>query len=210
MEIKIPNGTIDDLYEFEKQILTVIINERTRRQQQVDNAVRKYMQTYLATKLPGFELITDTKNYFNIYKCTSVYDKHYDHTFTWSIGDNKFQIEYNKDNTVTISLSSHGQTIYFTSLITDEWAIANKFNWKLIQLIPEFVKQFAKLKEDTIIMCNNYRKKCEKYPIIQTQNAIICLLQIRKYNESQLSILPKDIVNLIAKILWQDRLKFYK
>lgn len=55
---------------------------------------------------------------------------------------------------------------------------------------------------------NEYDLSHSEFISIPCQRAIICLLCIKKYSDSVLSNVPKDVVLLIAKKVWADRKNF--
>ncbi len=79
----------------------------------------------------------------------------------------------------------------------------NLFSTEILSDVLNFINSIDIHKMDLII--RNITTEYDLYPLEMVEDACRCLIAIRLFRESALSILPKDVVKLITKELWKTR-----
>jgi len=212
MALIIPAGSINDLEKYKISIIHLIENEIDRRCKIVNNYLSTKVSKFLSREIKNCDSITNSKNSLEYTEIDNVIE------FTWRIDNSKLIVEY-----FFAVPEIYARLETFDNMTSFKWQdkwrkwgiqglYPPSFDMNLLNIATGFLDQLTSsysVINKLLNLCRSTTENCKLFPIAETEEAIICMLNIRWFRESILSELPKDIVRLIGKILWKDRNNFF-
>ena len=230
------NGSLQDLEDWKKNIDEFYREETNKKWAMLEKGLSQKIQKFLSNMDIGY--INSYRNTFLLRKMRDEDKEFRGYNFEWTIlcmnETYILKVYYDK---ICLTRVTNDKNLYFQKYDKNGIVIEDKSSvysfpqkgdkkkgvvWKSSPHQTTIYKYFdEELVKQALILINNfpktkiltvyetYKRRCKKYPIIETREAIFCLLAIWKYRQSSLSIFPKDMIRLIGETLWKDRTKFF-
>lgn len=182
-----------------------------------EDKIRKYLGKRLKQHLKNVE--GSDQHFWVIDQINSLMDFQTDHTgkisssiqfyFHWNKRDAWITFVKKKRSSFEVSFNARDYTIKRYYFIHPKEPFCKK------KLIPEEeynrMDEFGKWLDDNNIISSSvdlirflYHQIC-RFPILETQESCFCLLMIRWFRDSIFSCLPKDVMKIIVKMIWNER-----
>jgi len=218
MEISIPRGSIVQLERFKTKIDEQIAQEKMIAYQLLYKHLSRKIMKFIDDHIKDCNLITNSNTTF-IYEFVN--DNKYER-FIFRFEKYLLTISIKFMQGITVTLDKEGDSNFLLFDKNNIWQVHNFFKQYIglydpiiLNIILLFIERFFQLNTESSTgtiakLYNSLNNNYKAHPIAETEEAIICMLNIRWFRESILSELPKDVVRLIGKILWKDRNNIFK